>query len=90
MPHKNILNSGTALLALSFLKPLFCPNTGSLKELSNLVGSNVINKYNVFSLKDIDKVMNKLKIPEKSLLEQFDNKYLSDQLKDFYYEILDI
>lgn len=44
-PYRDILNSGTALLALSFDRPILAPSKGSLTELQTIVGKNWIKLY---------------------------------------------
>jgi len=45
LPYKNILNSGTALLALSLGRPVIAPALGSLPELQQQVGENWLYLY---------------------------------------------
>ncbi len=45
LPYRNILNSGTALFALSRNRPVLAPNIGSLPELREAVGSDWIYLY---------------------------------------------
>lgn len=45
LPFAEILNSGSALLALSFDRPLYCPAKGALTELQNLVGADWVKTY---------------------------------------------
>lgn len=45
MPYKNVLNSGSALLALSRNRPILAPNMGSLPELREQIGSDWIYLY---------------------------------------------
>lgn len=42
---RSILNSGSALLALSFACPVLVPNLGSLGELQRLVGEEYVRVY---------------------------------------------
>ena len=87
LPFKNLLNSGSAMLALSFLKPLYCPNIGTLKELKNIIGKNVINTYEDFTLQNIDIIFLSLRKPNFSILLNFDNQVLSQKLKQFYLKV---
>jgi len=87
LPFKNILNSGSVMLALSFNKPVFCPNIGSLKELKIIIGEKVINTYEKFTLNEIEDILNNSENPDPKLLSKFDNQYLAKQLKQFYLEI---
>jgi beta-1,4-mannosyltransferase len=45
LPYLEILNSGSAMLALSFNRPVLVPAQGALKELSTTVGSEWIHLY---------------------------------------------
>jgi beta-1,4-mannosyltransferase len=45
LPYRNILNSGTALFALSRNRPVLAPNIGSLPELREAVGADWIYLY---------------------------------------------
>ena len=45
LPYRKILNSGAALLALSFNKPVVLPRTESLLELHDQVGSDWVYLY---------------------------------------------
>jgi beta-1,4-mannosyltransferase len=45
LPYREILNSGTALLALSLNCPVFVPQRGSMGELQQLVGDTWVKTY---------------------------------------------
>lgn len=45
LPYKNILNSGVALLSLSFDCPVIVPKLGSLSELRDIVGKEWVHIY---------------------------------------------
>jgi len=45
LPYQKILNSGAALLALSFNKPVVLPRTEALSELQDQVGSDWVYLY---------------------------------------------
>jgi len=45
LPYRRILNSGTALLALSFDKPILLPSQGALQELQEIVGTAWVRTY---------------------------------------------
>lgn len=87
LPFKNILNSGSIMLALSFAKPVYCPNKGSLRELNKIIGKNIINTFDKFSLNKIGTVIKKSGKSNFKNFEQFENKILSKKLKKFYLEI---
>jgi Glycosyltransferase len=44
-PYKDILNSGSALLALSFDRPVLVPNRGAMQELQQAVGPDWVRTY---------------------------------------------
>lgn len=45
LPYLEILNSGSALLALSFNRPILVPNRGAMSELQQQVGSAWVKTY---------------------------------------------
>jgi glycosyltransferase involved in cell wall biosynthesis len=45
LPFEEILNSGSALLALSFDRPIFVPYKGALVELRDIVGSEWVKTF---------------------------------------------
>jgi len=45
LPYKNILNSGSALLGLSFDCPVLVPNLGAMAELQTAVGPDWVKTY---------------------------------------------
>ena len=45
IPYSNVLNSGSAILALSFDVPVLVPKQGSLKELQQQIGSEWVQTY---------------------------------------------
>lgn len=45
LPYTEILNSGSAILALSFDRPILVPDRGALAELRSFVGPDWVNLY---------------------------------------------
>jgi beta-1,4-mannosyltransferase len=45
LPYREILNSGSALLALSFDRPILVPLRGTLGELQSQVGADWVRAY---------------------------------------------
>lgn len=88
LPFKNILNSGSAMLALSFRRPIFCPNIGSLTELRLIFGFRTINTYSKFDLNKINLIVNQSLPPKDSTLTLFSSKKLSYQLFEFYVSLI--
>jgi beta-1,4-mannosyltransferase len=46
LPYRQIMNSGSALLALSFDRPVLAPAIGSLPELAQKIGSDWVQLFN--------------------------------------------
>ena len=57
-PYQDILNSGSAMLALSLGRPIIAPNIGSFPELKDKVGSEWVYLYD--QPLDTDKLLNSL------------------------------
>jgi len=45
LPYQEVLNSGTAILALSFLTPVLVPDRGAMAELQQRFGDSVVLTY---------------------------------------------
>jgi len=45
LPYRDILNSGTALLALSFNRPILVPKRGAMSDLQGSVGTEWVRQY---------------------------------------------
>ena len=45
LPYRRVLNSGAALAALSFLRPIMVPAAGAMKELRDGIGSDFVRTY---------------------------------------------
>lgn len=45
LPYTEILNSGSALLALSFNRPMLVPSKGSMSELQKQTGNSWVKTY---------------------------------------------
>lgn len=52
-PYRDILNSGSALLGLSFDRPVLVPNRGAMQELQHAVGADWVRLYDGELDKDI-------------------------------------
>lgn len=52
LPYEEVLNSGAALLALSFNRPVLVPEAGALPELQDLVGPSWVRMYRSSLTKD--------------------------------------
>ena len=87
-PYRQILNSGTALLALSFNRPILVPQLGSMGELQTQVGEEWVHTYKgkltVFTLeKALDWALQTSR-PAQAPLEAFDPQYLAQKTLDAY------
>lgn len=88
IPSENILNSGSAMLALTFRKPIYCPNTGTMKDLENVFGSNTIITYRRLNLKSLENIFKIIKEPNEIKLKNFDNEILANNIFKFYNYII--
>lgn len=88
LPYKEILNSGSALLALSFDRPLLVPLLGSLLELQALVGKEWVRTYTGEITEEvIDEALHwamSTSRPSKAPLEAFDWGRIAQQTIDAY------
>jgi beta-1,4-mannosyltransferase len=92
LPFREILNSGSALLALSFNRPVLAPAQGSISELRQSVGENWVRTYDgeltVRTLEDAitwaqgDRA-------EQPLLKGFDWKEIAAQTASAYEIVID-
>jgi glycosyltransferase involved in cell wall biosynthesis len=72
LPYRDILNSGSSLLALSFEVPIVVPRMGALFELEQLFGSAWVHTYETLSSADLTRWL-----AEAKALTSFDHKSLS-------------
>lgn len=74
LPFRKVLNSGSALLALSFDRPVLVPRTGSLVELQSQVGSDWIRFYELGELspKTLDEAKNWLETRQEARCNSLD------------------
>lgn len=92
LPFSDILNSGSALLALSFNRPLLVPALGALPELRELVGAEWISTYSgTLTAQHLERSIDwalHAKRPQRTPLELLDwNMIASDTLR-FYSAVL--
>ena len=89
LPFREILNSGSALLSLSFNRPVLVPLLGALGELQGEVGKEWLYTYEgEITSQQIDEALEwALNTPrlEKPALEAFDYKKISQRTIDAYY-----
>ncbi|RAM51643.1 MAG: group 1 glycosyl transferase [Hapalosiphonaceae cyanobacterium JJU2] len=88
LPFKEILNSGSALLALSFDCPILVPNLGSMPELQSQTGEDWIKLYTGELTTEILREGLTWSIQKRQVknppLNQLDWHILSQQTLDFY------
>lgn len=90
LPYTNILNSGAALLALSFDRPVVVPALGSLRELQEMVGGDWVRLYEG----DVDTqilerhIVDALPLNGKCPLKCFDWDSIADKTIGLYETIL--
>lgn len=92
LPYQEILNSGSAILALSFNKPILVPEKGSMGELHKIVGSDWVYTYrDVLTSEDLIKAIHSY-IPENRLekapLDALDWTRIAHQTIQLYQQVL--
>src|SRR5690606_36127483 len=93
LPYREILNSGTALLALSFDRPVLLPEAGAGDELTRRVGSEWVCTYeHELSATDIERGLAMgSALPERTLgehLAQLSASAVSEALLQVYAELV--
>jgi beta-1,4-mannosyltransferase len=93
LPYREILNSGTALLALSFDRPVLLPEAGAGSELTRRVGAEWVYTYEgELSGRDIARALDGSKaLPERTNgehLKQLSTEAVSDALSKVYAELV--
>jgi beta-1,4-mannosyltransferase len=90
LPFKDILNSGSTLLALSFNKPVLLPSTATNREIADEYENGWINTFDVFDKKVLkDTMLESVKKRNQVLdMSNRDWKLLAQQTTDFYEEVL--
>jgi len=92
LPYKEILNSGTAVLGLSFNKPLILPNKGAMAELKKIVGSEWVYTYeeNISSTILLSGIawLNECKRPEEVPLRELSWESISFKTYQFYKDVV--
>lgn len=91
LPYQDILNSGSALLSLSFERPILVPNKGALKELKKDIGEDWIITYeDDFTSEELTQALNKVKnqSDKKIDLSPLDWDHLAKKTSDFYKELI--
>ena len=92
LPYQRILNSGAALLALSFNKPVILPRTEALSELQDQVGSDWVYLYEgEFDSMVLEKALQWFKRKpecETTPLDEFEWDLLADKTISFYRTVI--
>ncbi len=92
LPYRDILNSGTALLALSFSRPILVPSRGAMGELQASVGPEWVRTFQ--SELDTEELENALKWatggarPDEAVLEGLEWPQIAEQTLKAYTEII--
>lgn len=92
LPYRNILNSGTAILALSMQRPIVAPRVGSLPELQKTYGENWVFLYDQpLTPQVLEKVLDWLSKRETTALDlsQLNWEIVARQTADFYRQLVD-
>lgn len=91
-PYSEILNSGSAILALSYDRPVVVPNLGALPELRRLVGDAWVHGYegdiDARILADAIAWASGTQRPAQAPLEQLDWQKIGDQTLAAYRAVL--
>lgn len=91
LPYKDILNSGSAILSLSFGKPVLVPEKGSMSELKALIGSDWVYTYaDDLTATALSKAIfwcTHEQRSEQAPLEPLDWNHIAQQTLSFYQEV---
>lgn len=80
IPRPNTLNSGVALMALTFNKPFVSPSVGNLTELALATGNKTFNKENIASAVNI---ISNIKNTTTKVPENYKGKNVANELYKF-------
>jgi beta-1,4-mannosyltransferase len=85
LPYKNILNSGAALLSLSYNVPVLVPALGSMKEMRDDIGGEWIRLYEGdIKAGDLDAARAAPRPPDTCALAAYDWDLLAAKTKELY------
>ncbi|PEN15317.1 glycosyltransferase [Longibacter salinarum] len=92
LPYDHILHSGSALLALSFNRPVLVPNRGAMGELRDNVGPEWVHTYDgTLTPKRLREALDwvlRTERPERAPLDKLEWPVLARQTIDLYREVL--
>lgn len=90
LPYTEILNSGSALLGLSFDLPVLVPSMGSMRELQSLLGNQWVRLFDPpLSVEAIQNALEQGKPAGRPALERLDWDVIARRTKGFYEMIRD-
>lgn len=92
LPYRDILNSGTAILALSLNRPVIAADVGTLTELRKQFGDNWVYLYRApLTPAKLNEAISWLKqrIPEELDISPLDWQPLAENTANFYRSLLD-
>ena len=92
LPYREILNSGAALLALSFNRPILVPRTGSMGELADDFGDSWVRTYaGEISPEILENALDWAEQPRPRVTrmpEPYDWQYIARQTTNFYERVI--
>jgi beta-1,4-mannosyltransferase len=92
LPYREILNSGSALLALSFDCPVLVPKRGAMAELQQAIGTDWVQTYSdTLTVEQLQTAVDwAIKTPRSASapLEDYDPKALAHQTQEAYQSLL--
>jgi beta-1,4-mannosyltransferase len=89
--QRNLFNSGIALVALSFNRPVLVPNQGAMKELHAQVGPDWVRTFDEFTAAELSAGLKwALEVPSAAVapLEHLDPKVLATRTLEAYKRVL--
>jgi glycosyltransferase involved in cell wall biosynthesis len=91
-PYRDILNSGSALMALSFDTPVLVPAIGSMPELRETIGAEWVHTYDgafgTKALKDAMTWATEVARQPRAPLDELDWSVLAKRTVEFYSQVL--
>jgi beta-1,4-mannosyltransferase len=92
LPYRDILNSGTALLSLSFNRPVLVPDRGAMKELREKVGRKWVRTFvgeiNARELEQALTWVTQISRPSEPYLGDLEWPKLAEQTLHAYQEVI--
>jgi beta-1,4-mannosyltransferase len=92
LPYRDILNSGTAILALSFSRPILVPSRGAMGELQTSVGPEWVRTFpSDLGTEELERAMvwaSETSRPQEALLPGLEWPAIAEQTRAAYIEII--